>query len=257
MWEDFPGSRDATAYWSAEHTKCRKDKAAKIFCCSHGTPAGIVPHVKGIFPYSVRAQNPRTSPIKGTLKEQKKKGGLGRKEREEKVKRDPTIVELQARVLLHLRKDSKLKSTATLLGISFLLFPCIFILWVVKETEVYPRGNDTLLTLYYLFDVYTCTICVIIYSTLSTQQAPTPTTSAVTERLTPDSPVRRKGKATAGRSFGRDILSSPEEEAEQRPAKRQRRYHIITADSDDDDNSAEIPVSKPMKSADPSLSSSI
>ncbi|KAL4362341.1 hypothetical protein GQ457_04G016610 [Hibiscus cannabinus] len=33
---------------------------------------------------------------------------LGRKEREEKVKRDPTIVELQARVLLHLGKDSKL-----------------------------------------------------------------------------------------------------------------------------------------------------
>ncbi|KAL4320297.1 hypothetical protein GQ457_18G013740 [Hibiscus cannabinus] len=66
---DFPGSRNATAYWSAEQTKCRKDKAAKIFCCSHGTPAGIVPHVKGIFPYSVRAQNPRTPPIKGTLKE--------------------------------------------------------------------------------------------------------------------------------------------------------------------------------------------
>ncbi|KAL4387710.1 hypothetical protein GQ457_09G018690 [Hibiscus cannabinus] len=151
MWEDFPGSQDATAYWSAEQTKCRKDKAAEIFCCSHGTPAGIVPHVKGIFPYSVRAQNPRTSPIKGTLKEQKKRGRLGRKEREEKVKRgdlrerrlaaassstsSPTIVELQARVLLHLGRDSKLKSTATFLGISFLLFPCIFILWVVKETE--------------------------------------------------------------------------------------------------------------------------
>ncbi|KAL4383873.1 hypothetical protein GQ457_15G019230 [Hibiscus cannabinus] len=72
MWEDFPGSRDATAYWSAEQTKCRKDKVAKIFCCSHGTPAGIVPHVKGIFPYSVRAQNPRTTPIKGTLKELKR-----------------------------------------------------------------------------------------------------------------------------------------------------------------------------------------
>ncbi|KAL4302165.1 hypothetical protein GQ457_10G018040 [Hibiscus cannabinus] len=38
---DFPGSRNATVYWSAEQTKCRKDKAAKIFCCSHGTPAGI------------------------------------------------------------------------------------------------------------------------------------------------------------------------------------------------------------------------
>ncbi|KAL4289812.1 hypothetical protein GQ457_14G000110 [Hibiscus cannabinus] len=69
MWEDFPGSRNATTYWSAEHTKCRKYKAAKLFCCSHGTPAGIVLHVKGIFPYSVRAQNPRTPPIKGTLKE--------------------------------------------------------------------------------------------------------------------------------------------------------------------------------------------
>ncbi|KAL4311899.1 hypothetical protein GQ457_01G021610 [Hibiscus cannabinus] len=86
MWEDFPGSRDATAYWSAEQTKCRKDKATKIFCCSHGTPAGIVPHVKGIFPYSVRAQNPRTTLIKGTLKELKRRE-LGRKEREEKVKR--------------------------------------------------------------------------------------------------------------------------------------------------------------------------
>ncbi|KAL4342457.1 hypothetical protein GQ457_08G027820 [Hibiscus cannabinus] len=86
MWEDIPGSRDATAYWSAEQTKCRKDKAAKIFCCSHGTPAGIVPHVKGIFPYSVRAQNPRTTPTKGTLKELKRRE-LGRKEGEEKVKR--------------------------------------------------------------------------------------------------------------------------------------------------------------------------
>ncbi|KAL4386742.1 hypothetical protein GQ457_09G016940 [Hibiscus cannabinus] len=56
MWEDFPGSRDATAYWR------------------------IVP----IFPYSVRAQNPRTTLIKGTLKELKK-GELGRKEREEKT----------------------------------------------------------------------------------------------------------------------------------------------------------------------------
>ncbi|KAL4342037.1 hypothetical protein GQ457_08G035570 [Hibiscus cannabinus] len=64
--------RDATAYWSAEQTKYRKDKAAKIFCYSHGTPAGIVPRVKGIFPYSVRAQNPRTTLMKGTLKEQKR-----------------------------------------------------------------------------------------------------------------------------------------------------------------------------------------
>ncbi|KAL4283389.1 hypothetical protein GQ457_16G003580 [Hibiscus cannabinus] len=125
MWEDFPGSRDATAYWSAEQTKCRKDKAAKIFCCSHGTLAGID------LPYKRH--------IKGA-----EKGELGRKEREEKVKRDPTIVELQARVLLHLGKDNKLKSTATSLGISFLLFPCIFILWVVKETELETRERDSI-----------------------------------------------------------------------------------------------------------------
>ncbi|KAK9033889.1 hypothetical protein V6N11_050070 [Hibiscus sabdariffa] len=87
--------------------------------------------------------------------------------------------------------------------------------------------------------------------------APTPTTSAVAERPTPDSPARKKGKATAGRTIGRDNPSSPEEEADQRPAKRRRRYHVITADSDDDDSSAELPVPKPMKSANPSLSSSI
>ncbi|KAL4313513.1 hypothetical protein GQ457_01G016970 [Hibiscus cannabinus] len=84
--------------------------------------------------------------------------------------------------------------------------------------------------------------------------APTPTTSAIAERPTPDSPARRKGKTTAGRSFGRDIPSSPEdEEAKQRPAKRQRRYHVITADSDDD-SSAELHVPQPEKSDDPSLS---
>ncbi|KAL4279728.1 hypothetical protein GQ457_03G019750 [Hibiscus cannabinus] len=87
--------------------------------------------------------------------------------------------------------------------------------------------------------------------------APTPATSAIVERPTADSPARRKGKSTAGRSFGRGIPSSPKEEAEQRPAKRRRKHHVIIADSDDDDNSAEIPVSKPMQSADPSLSSSI
>ncbi|KAL4363244.1 hypothetical protein GQ457_04G018630 [Hibiscus cannabinus] len=70
--------------------------------------------------------------------------------------------------------------------------------------------------------------------------APIPRTSAIAERPAPDSPAKRKGKATAGRSFGRDIPSSPEEEAEQRPAKRERRYHVITADSDDD-SSAELP----------------
>ncbi|KAK9033648.1 hypothetical protein V6N11_049834 [Hibiscus sabdariffa] len=87
--------------------------------------------------------------------------------------------------------------------------------------------------------------------------APTPTTSAVAERPTPDSPARKRGKATAGRTIGRDDPSSQEEDADQRPAKRRRRYHIITADSDDDDSSAELPVPKPMQSADPSLSPSI
>ncbi|KAK8586319.1 hypothetical protein V6N13_082130 [Hibiscus sabdariffa] len=86
---------------------------------------------------------------------------------------------------------------------------------------------------------------------------PTPTTSAAAERPTPDSPAKRKGKATAGRTIGRDIPSSPEEEADQRPAKRRRRYHVITADSDEDDSNAELPVPKPMQSADPSLSPSI
>ncbi|KAL4384702.1 hypothetical protein GQ457_15G015950 [Hibiscus cannabinus] len=71
---DLYGSRNATAYWSAEQTKCRKDKAAKYFAAHMALPAGIVPHVKGIFPYSVRAQNPRTPPIKGTLKELVKRG---------------------------------------------------------------------------------------------------------------------------------------------------------------------------------------
>ncbi|KAK8538814.1 hypothetical protein V6N12_034522 [Hibiscus sabdariffa] len=87
--------------------------------------------------------------------------------------------------------------------------------------------------------------------------APTPTTSVVAERPTPDSPARKRGKATAGRTIGRNDPLSLEEEADQRPAKRRRRYHIITADSDDDDSSAELPVPKPMKSADPSLSPSI
>ncbi|KAK9034849.1 hypothetical protein V6N11_076906 [Hibiscus sabdariffa] len=87
--------------------------------------------------------------------------------------------------------------------------------------------------------------------------APTPTTSAVAECPTPDSPARKKGKATAGRTIGRGNPSSPEEEADQRPAKRRRRYHVITDESDDDDSSAELPVPKPMKSADRSLSPSI
>ncbi|KAK8974685.1 hypothetical protein V6N11_013151 [Hibiscus sabdariffa] len=70
--------------------------------------------------------------------------------------------------------------------------------------------------------------------------APTPVTSAIAKHQVPDSPAQRKGKAKAGRSFGRDIPSSPEEE-EQRPAKRKRRYHVISADSDDD-SSAELPA---------------
>ncbi|KAK9009128.1 hypothetical protein V6N11_080597 [Hibiscus sabdariffa] len=64
-----------------DRQSAEKDKAAKIFCCSHGTPAGIVPHVKGIFPYSVRAQNPRTPPIKGTLKRHGGRAGKKRKRR--------------------------------------------------------------------------------------------------------------------------------------------------------------------------------
>ncbi|KAK9001973.1 hypothetical protein V6N11_024666 [Hibiscus sabdariffa] len=84
--------------------------------------------------------------------------------------------------------------------------------------------------------------------------APTPTTSAIDEHPKPDSLVGKKGKVTAGKSFGRDIPSSPEdEEEEQRPAKRKRRYHVISADSDDD-SSAELLVAQPEKSADPSLS---
>ncbi|KAK8648817.1 hypothetical protein V6N13_129559 [Hibiscus sabdariffa] len=85
---------------------------------------------------------------------------------------------------------------------------------------------------------------------------PTPTRSAVAELPTPDSPAKKRGKVTAGRTIGRDNPSSPEEEADQRPAKRRRRYHVITADSDDD-SSAELPVPKPMQSTDPSLSPSI
>ncbi|KAL4291231.1 hypothetical protein GQ457_14G026840 [Hibiscus cannabinus] len=70
--------------------------------------------------------------------------------------------------------------------------------------------------------------------------APTPTTAAAVERTTPDSPARKRGKATAGRTFDRGNTSSPdEEEADQRPAKRRRRYHVITAESDEDDSCEE------------------
>ncbi|KAL4324283.1 hypothetical protein GQ457_11G033330 [Hibiscus cannabinus] len=44
--------------------------------------------------------------------------------------------------------------------------------------------------------------------------APTPATSAVAERPTPDSPTRRKGKETAGKTFDREIPSSPKDEAD-------------------------------------------
>ncbi|KAL4351563.1 hypothetical protein GQ457_06G011860 [Hibiscus cannabinus] len=81
--------------------------------------------------------------------------------------------------------------------------------------------------------------------------APTPTTSAAAEHPTPDSPAKRKGKATAGRTFGRDTSSNREEEADQRPAKMRRRYHVITADSDEDDSRTEIPVPKPMQNDQP------
>ncbi|KAL4369438.1 hypothetical protein GQ457_05G021920 [Hibiscus cannabinus] len=69
---------------------------------------------------------------------------------------------------------------------------------------------------------------------------PTPTTAAAVERPTPDSPARKRGKATAGRTFDRGTTSSPdEEEADQHPAKRRRRYHVITAESDEDDSCKE------------------
>ncbi|KAK8698111.1 hypothetical protein V6N13_114242 [Hibiscus sabdariffa] len=47
--------------------------------------------------------------------------------------------------------------------------------------------------------------------------APTPTTSAVAERPTPELPTRKRGKATAGRTIGSNNSFSPEEEADQRP----------------------------------------
>ncbi|KAK8652957.1 hypothetical protein V6N13_126978 [Hibiscus sabdariffa] len=88
--------------------------------------------------------------------------------------------------------------------------------------------------------------------------APTPTTAAVVARPTPDSPTRKRGKSTAGRTFDQGSPSSPDkEEAEQRPTKRRRRYHVITAESDEDDSDADVPVPKLLQSADPSLSPSI
>ncbi|KAL4310868.1 hypothetical protein GQ457_01G019720 [Hibiscus cannabinus] len=58
-----------------------KTKQPRYFVAHMAPPAGIVPHVKGIFPYSVRAQNPRTLPIKGTLKELVKGAWRKRKRR--------------------------------------------------------------------------------------------------------------------------------------------------------------------------------
>ncbi|KAL4369152.1 hypothetical protein GQ457_05G022530 [Hibiscus cannabinus] len=66
------------------------------------------------------------------------------------------------------------------------------------------------------------------------------TTGAAVERPTPDSPTRKRGKATAGITFDRGSTSSPDkEEADQRPAKRRGRYHVITAESDEDDSCEE------------------
>ncbi|KAL4283877.1 hypothetical protein GQ457_16G014260 [Hibiscus cannabinus] len=88
--------------------------------------------------------------------------------------------------------------------------------------------------------------------------APTPTMAAAVERPTPDSPTRKRGKTTAGRTFDHGSPSSPdEEEADHRPAKRRRRYHVITTESDEDDSDTEVPAPKPLQSADPSLSPSI
>ncbi|KAL4273379.1 hypothetical protein GQ457_13G017420 [Hibiscus cannabinus] len=83
--------------------KCRKDKADRYFAAHMAFPAEI---------------------------------SLEEKEKEEKVKRGITIVELQGRVLLHLGRDIKLEFTVTQFGISFLLFPCYFHLWVVRETKL-------------------------------------------------------------------------------------------------------------------------
>ncbi|KAK8681660.1 hypothetical protein V6N13_054062 [Hibiscus sabdariffa] len=58
-----------------------KTKQPRYFAAHMAPPAGIVPHVKGIFPYSVRAQNSRTPPIKGTLKELMKEGAWKKRER--------------------------------------------------------------------------------------------------------------------------------------------------------------------------------
>ncbi|KAL4366196.1 hypothetical protein GQ457_05G015820 [Hibiscus cannabinus] len=137
---DFLGSRNATTYWSAEQTKCRKDKAAKIFCCSHGTPAGI--------------DSPYKKNIKGAGKR-----GLGRKEREEKVERgdlrerklaaafllpqEPTIVELQARVLLHLGRDNKL-DIEPLQAVELADGNCqVFRLWIVRNTLAYSVEHNS------------------------------------------------------------------------------------------------------------------
>ncbi|KAK8649181.1 hypothetical protein V6N13_129915 [Hibiscus sabdariffa] len=46
--------------------------------------------------------------------------------------------------------------------------------------------------------------------------APTPTTTAVVARPTPDSPTRKRDKSTAGRIFDQSSTSSPDEEVEQR-----------------------------------------
>ncbi|KAL4284719.1 hypothetical protein GQ457_16G017960 [Hibiscus cannabinus] len=73
--------------------KYRKDKAGRYFAAHMACPAEM-------------------SPIK---------------EKEEKVKRGTTNLELQARFLLHLERDSKLESMATYFGISLLLFPCYFL----------------------------------------------------------------------------------------------------------------------------------
>ncbi|KAL4369772.1 hypothetical protein GQ457_05G016410 [Hibiscus cannabinus] len=64
--------------------------------------------------------------------------------------------------------------------------------------------------------------------------APTPSTVAACDRLTPASPSRKRGKATARRQLGGD--TSSEEEAAPCPTKK-RKYHIITTDSDDEDSS--------------------
>ncbi|KAK8676281.1 hypothetical protein V6N13_034332 [Hibiscus sabdariffa] len=83
-----------------------KTKQPRYFAAHMASPAGIVPHVKGIFPYSVRAQNPRTPPIKGTLKKQTKRRSLEEKKKKKRHNPQGPILPLVSEIdrLFHQRK---------------------------------------------------------------------------------------------------------------------------------------------------------